>query len=184
MTTSSSDFRVLAIPQPPSGGQSPLVCTPGRDNSRRLSRTPNYPANHPSRVFSGSVEEVLDLMKDTGWVHFTCHGAQDSESPTDSGLCLTDQRRLELSDVIALSHPSHGPAFPSACQTAMATGICQTRGARPYCRTSSFPDRRRITRLSGGRRSAARCCGTSWRMLGLVCRMASVYPCRSLNGSV
>ena len=57
-------------------------------------------------------------MKEVDWVHFACHGVQDSTNPTDSGLCLADQRRLKLSDVISLSHPRRGLAFLSACQTA------------------------------------------------------------------
>ena len=65
------------------------------------------------------MEDVLALMKDADWVHFACHGVQDPESPTDSGLCLADQRRLKLSDIVALSRPRGGLAFLSACQTAM-----------------------------------------------------------------
>jgi CHAT domain-containing protein len=67
----------------------------------------------------GTVEEVLTLMKETDWVHFACHGIQDVRSPTESGLCLADRRRLKLSDMIALSRPHGGLAFLSACQTAM-----------------------------------------------------------------
>ena len=66
----------------------------------------------------GTVEEVLTLMKDAEWVHFACHGIQDAASPTDSGLCLADQRRLKLSDIISVSRPRGGLAFLSACQTA------------------------------------------------------------------
>jgi len=67
----------------------------------------------------GTVEEVLALMKDAEWVHFACHGVQDPESPSKSGLCLADERRLKLSDMISLSRPRGGLAFLSACQTAM-----------------------------------------------------------------
>ena len=66
----------------------------------------------------GTVEEVLALMKDADWVHFACHGIQDARNPTRSGLCLADRRRLQLSDIIALSRPRGGLAFLSACQTA------------------------------------------------------------------
>jgi CHAT domain-containing protein len=68
---------------------------------------------------SGTVEEVLALMKEADWVHFACHGIQDVESPTESGLCLADRRRLKISDIIASSRPRGGLAFLSACQTAM-----------------------------------------------------------------
>ncbi|KAF8119923.1 CHAT domain-containing protein [Boletus edulis] len=57
-------------------------------------------------------------MKETDWVHFACHGIQDTKDPTASGLCLTDERRLKISDIIALSRPRGGLAFLSACQTA------------------------------------------------------------------
>ena len=66
----------------------------------------------------GTVEEVLSLMKEADWVHFACHGIQDDANPTDSGLCLADQRRLRVSDIIALSRPHGGLAFLSAYQTA------------------------------------------------------------------
>ncbi|KAF8119815.1 hypothetical protein EV363DRAFT_1195189, partial [Boletus edulis] len=64
----------------------------------------------------GTVEDVVGLMKKADWVHFTCHGIQDA---ADSGLCLADQCRLKLRDIIALSRPHGGLAFLSACQTAM-----------------------------------------------------------------
>ena len=57
-------------------------------------------------------------MKEADWVHFACHGIQDAANPTESGLCLADQRCLKLSDMIALSRPHGGLAFLSACQTA------------------------------------------------------------------
>ena len=67
----------------------------------------------------GTVEEVLSLMKEADWVHFACHGIQDATSPTKSGLCLADERRLKVSDIITLSRSRGGLAFLSACQTAM-----------------------------------------------------------------
>ena len=57
-------------------------------------------------------------MKDADWVHFACHGIQDANNPAASGLCLAEQRRLQLSDVISLLRPRGGLAFLSACQTA------------------------------------------------------------------
>ena len=64
------------------------------------------------------MEEVLSLMKEADWVHFACHGIQDPEHPTHSGLCLADRRRLKISDIISLLRPRGGLAFLSACQTA------------------------------------------------------------------
>ncbi|KAF8127387.1 CHAT domain-containing protein, partial [Boletus edulis] len=57
-------------------------------------------------------------MKEADWVHFACHGIQDARNPTDSGLCLANERRLKISDIIGLSRSRGGLAFLSACQTA------------------------------------------------------------------
>ena len=67
---------------------------------------------------AGSVEEVLGLMKEVDWVHFACHGIQDPTSPTNSGLCLANEQRLKVSDIITLSRSRGSLAFLSACQTA------------------------------------------------------------------
>ena len=72
----------------------------------------------------GTVEDALEKMKAADWVHFACHGVQDPRDPLSNGLCLADRRRLKLSDIIKLSHPTTGTsrrgglAFLSACQTA------------------------------------------------------------------
>ena len=105
--------------QPPSDGQSPL---PGVHTE--LEHIKATIRNSPSAQTTivepsvGTVEEVLAQMKETHWVHFACHGIQDNKNPTDSGLCLADQRRLTLSDMTSLSRPRGGLAFLSACQTA------------------------------------------------------------------
>ncbi|KAI9455287.1 TPR-like protein [Boletus coccyginus] len=118
-TVSSGDFRVLAVLQPPSDGQSRLPGVHAElEHIRAVIR--NSPAQTTLMESSvGTVEEVLALMKDAEWVHFACHGVQDPESPSKSGLCLADERRLKLSDMISLSRPRGGLAFLSACQTAM-----------------------------------------------------------------
>ncbi|KAF8548819.1 hypothetical protein OG21DRAFT_1422363, partial [Imleria badia] len=115
---SSGNIRILAVPQPSSDGQSRL---PGvhteLDHIREIiSNSPAQTTLLESSI--GTVEEVLAMMKDADWVHFACHGVQDSETPSSSGLCLADQRRLKLSDMISLSRPHGGLAFLSACQTA------------------------------------------------------------------
>ena len=119
-----SNIRLLAVPQPPSDGQFPL---PGvyaeLEHIRAIIQ--NSPSAQTTLVEPsvGTVEEVLVQMKEAHWVHFACHGIQDGEHPTDSGLCLADQRRLTLADIISLSCPRGGLAFLSACQT--ATGDIQ-----------------------------------------------------------
>ncbi|KAF8549794.1 hypothetical protein OG21DRAFT_1420732, partial [Imleria badia] len=115
----SQGLRLLTVRQPPSDGQSRL---PGVDTELKYIRAvvQNSPSARTTLMESsvGTVEEVLALMKGTDWVHFACHGIQDTSSPTDSGLCLADRRRLKLSDIISVSRPRGGLAFLSACQTA------------------------------------------------------------------
>ncbi|KAI9566935.1 TPR-like protein [Boletus coccyginus] len=119
-TPPSSDLRLLTVRQPPSDGQGhlPGVATE-LTHIREVIR--DSPSAHATLVESsdGTVEEVLSLMKEADWVHFACHGTQDAASPTSSGLCLADRRRLKLRDIIAVSRPHGGLAFLSACQTAM-----------------------------------------------------------------
>ena len=116
----SGNLRLLAVRQPPSDGLSRL---PGVITELEHIRAVigNSPSARTTILESsvGTVEEVLTLMKEADWVHFACHGIQDAASPTQSGLCLADQRRLKISDIIALSRSRGGLAFLSACQTAM-----------------------------------------------------------------
>ena len=116
----SDDLRLLAIRQPLSDGQARLPGVAIELEHIRVAIC-NSPSARITLLESsvGTVEEVLSLMKEADWVHFACHGIQDSVSPTDSGLCLADGRRLKISDIIALSRPHGGLAFLSACQTAM-----------------------------------------------------------------
>ena len=115
----SSDIRLLVVRQPQSDGLSRL---PGVNTELEHIRAAirNSPSARTTLLESpvGTVEEVLALMKEADWVHFACHAIQDAANPTESGLCLADQRCLKLSDMIALSRPHGGLAFLSACQTA------------------------------------------------------------------
>jgi len=112
----SGDLRLLAVPQPSSDGLRHLSGVPTElTHIREVIR--DSPSAHITFLESsdGTVEEVLSLMKEAEWVHFACHGIQDN---VDSGLCLADQRRLKLRDIVAVSRPRGGLAFLSACQTA------------------------------------------------------------------
>ena len=115
----SGDLRLLAVRQPSSDGLSrlPGVAT---ELEHIMAVIQNSPSARTTLLESsdGTVEDVLALMKEADWVHFACHGIQDTASPTESGLCLADRRRLKISDIIALSRPHGGLAFLSACQTA------------------------------------------------------------------
>ncbi|KAG6372437.1 hypothetical protein JVT61DRAFT_7534 [Boletus reticuloceps] len=113
----NSDLRLLAVRQPPTDGQSRL---PGVHTE--LEYIKEVIRNSACTTFLessvGTVEEVLGLMTEADWVHFACHGIQDAASPTDSGLCLANARRLKISDMIGSSRTRGGLAFLSAGQTA------------------------------------------------------------------
>ncbi|KAF8132496.1 CHAT domain-containing protein, partial [Boletus edulis] len=115
----NDDFRLLAVRQPPTDGQ--LSRLPGVHTE--LQHIKEVIRNSASACTFlepsvGTVEEALGLMKEADWVHFACHGIQDAKHPTDSGLCLANERRLKISDMIGLSRSRGGLAFLSACQTA------------------------------------------------------------------
>ena len=116
-TVVSRELRLLAVLQPPSDGLPPLqgVVTE-LEYMKEVIKNSTCTTLVESSV--GTVEEVLGLMKEVDWVHFACHGIQDPTSPTKSGLCLANERRLKVSDIITLSRSRGGLAFLSACQTA------------------------------------------------------------------
>ena len=116
-TVVSRELHLLVVPQPPSDGLPPLqgVVTELEYMKEVIKNSTCITFLEPS---VGTVEEVLGLMEEVDWVHFACHGIQDPTSPTSSGLCLANKRRLKVSDIIALSRSRGGLAFLSACQTA------------------------------------------------------------------
>lgn len=61
---------------------------------------------------------VSEIMKTSSWVHFACHGAQNSSSPTDSCLLLAGYSKLTLTEIINLRLQNAELAFLSACETA------------------------------------------------------------------
>ena len=116
-TAVGRELRLLAVRQPSSDGLTPL-----RGVITELEYMKEVIKNSTSVTLLessvGTVEEVLELMKEADWVHFACHGTQDPTRPTDSGLCLANERRLKVSDMLTLSRSRGGLAFLSACQTA------------------------------------------------------------------
>ena len=118
-TASPGGLRLLVVRQPLSDGQIPLPGVEAElEHIRAVIKNSLSARTILTESSVGTVEEVLSLMKDADWAHFACHGVQDAASPTDSGLCLADQRRLRVFDIIGLSRPHGGLAFLSACQTA------------------------------------------------------------------
>lgn len=63
-------------------------------------------------------QRVSEAMKGSNWVHFACHGMQDSDNPTQSCLWLAQHSKLTISDIINLSLKNSELAFLSACETA------------------------------------------------------------------
>lgn len=64
-----------------------------------------------------TVEAVLSGLDKHSWVHFACHGKQNSEDPISSALYLHDGA-LDLATITHKSDKRGGFAFLSACQTA------------------------------------------------------------------
>lgn len=65
-----------------------------------------------------TVQHISEAMKSSSWVHFACHGAQNTTNPSDSCLLLASHSKLTLSNIIKLQLENAELAFLSACQTA------------------------------------------------------------------
>ena len=65
-----------------------------------------------------TMKNVIDGLEESSFVHFACHGVQDTTSPNESALLLAKSSRLTLSHLNRLSLPHAQLAFLSACQTA------------------------------------------------------------------
>ncbi|KAK7458026.1 hypothetical protein VKT23_009934 [Stygiomarasmius scandens] len=63
-----------------------------------------------------TVASVQTSMDTCSWVHFACHGMQNTEDPLRSAFCLEDGH-LELGTIITKSYVHTEFAFLSACQT-------------------------------------------------------------------
>lgn len=115
-TLTSCIIRLLAVPQPSTDGQARLKCVP-----KEMEAIGKLTSSSPFVDLleaDGTVEDVLEKMAVSEWVHFACHGTQDRAHPLDSGLLLAHGKRLKLSDIVRLSRPRSGLCFLSACQTA------------------------------------------------------------------
>lgn len=65
-----------------------------------------------------TIDNVIDGLEESSFVHFACHGVQDATSPNESALLLAKSSRLTLSHLNHLSLLHAQLAFLSACQTA------------------------------------------------------------------
>ena len=64
------------------------------------------------------VDRVLPVMSQYPWIHFACHGRQDTTNPTQSAFYLYDGP-LTLSTLMNTVSDNAEIAFLSACQTAV-----------------------------------------------------------------
>jgi CHAT domain-containing protein len=109
-------IRLLAIIQPDTPGLCPLPGT-----NKELKIIEKHTAQHTmlttlSRT-EATVDKVIQEMDRCSWVHLSCHGVQNLDTPTKSSFLLYNGS-LELSKIISKSFPHADFAFLSACQTA------------------------------------------------------------------
>ena len=111
-----SSVRLLVVSQSNTPGFNPL---PGTKKELQSIHEHASRLSLPYHALDGevTVNQVLSAMKEYPWVHFACHGIQDTSDPMKSGLPLSDGL-LQLSDIIKEQLPNADFAFLSACQTA------------------------------------------------------------------
>ncbi|NUW31446.1 CHAT domain-containing protein [Nonomuraea sp. SMC257] len=119
--------HVRSLPPPvarPDG--QPLVVsmptTPGADDLPGAAREEEifrecFPGARVLREASATREAVVTVLRASPWVHFACHGAQDTASPFHAWLVLRDGP-LTVRDLAALDLSEHARlAFLSGCDT-------------------------------------------------------------------
>lgn len=107
---------LLAVAQPSASGQTPLPGT-----TEELNHITRHIAHFPVTKLASdevTVEQVSRGMEDSSWVHFACHGVQNTLNPLESALLLGKDSKLSLAEITQLSLPHAQLAFLSACQTA------------------------------------------------------------------
>lgn len=87
----------------------------GRQASPEGTSIPRFHA--PIVIGSAAAADVLCAIPDASRLHFACHGEQDPKDALNSGLSMRD-RRLQVSDLMALDLSGVFLAFLSACETA------------------------------------------------------------------
>ncbi|KAJ3512938.1 hypothetical protein NLJ89_g3235 [Agrocybe chaxingu] len=110
-------FKMLPVIQSGTPGQTPLPAT-----LAELEIIRKYTGCFPDRIRvlaeeEAKIELVMSEMKRSSWIHLACHGRQDVDDPTKSGLHLHDGM-LGLQDIIQNPLPNADFVFLSACQTA------------------------------------------------------------------
>ncbi|KAJ7124221.1 CHAT domain-containing protein [Mycena epipterygia] len=117
-------LQLLAVAQPSADGQAYIPGTEIElDNIETLAISKLSVVRLEQNA--ATVARVLQVMKDSRWVHFACHGVQNIYNPTQSALLLAGSSQLTLSSIIELSMPNVDFAFLSACQTATGTTLLE-----------------------------------------------------------
>ena len=110
------NFTILTVAQPSTPNAAPILKT---EDEVKVVQSLASGMNVVSLVSEeGTVDRVLQAMKDTDWIHMACHGKQETSDPMKSGLLLHD-KILELSEIVRHALPRADFAFLSACQTAV-----------------------------------------------------------------
>jgi CHAT domain-containing protein len=110
-----TEFKLLCIAQETTQGHSSLP-----NATEELIRIRRRAANLRVESLEGTeatVDRVIQGMKECSWLHLACHGTQDADNPTSSGLLL-HKGRLELSQIMHTPLPHAELAFLAACKTA------------------------------------------------------------------
>lgn len=109
----AGDRRFLVISVPDAAGEVPLENTV----RERDLLTARFPDRHTLLEGEAATwEAVRSALPRHRWAHFSCHGGQNLDDPSQGGLLLHD-RSLTVTDIGAGHH--HGEfAFLSACMTA------------------------------------------------------------------
>jgi CHAT domain-containing protein len=74
--------------------------------------------NHQLLDSHATIENVMNAIQSSSWLHLACHGYQDPADPLKSGLILYDGK-LELSKILDMDLPKAKFVYLSACETAM-----------------------------------------------------------------
>lgn len=110
---------ILFVSQPDTPGQQPIPKT--TEEMQVVRKHAMGRARHLQCSFlegqQATIDAVMKGMEEYSWVHFACHGVQNTADPIASAFCLHDGM-LKLSSIIGKSLPHAEFAFLSACQTA------------------------------------------------------------------
>ena len=108
--------KILMVSQPDTPGHPPLAGT--ETEAAFVSSIFSQSTTALDRA-DGTANAVLEGMTTHDWVHFACHGVQDSCDPTNSSFVLHDGK-LTLSKMMSKPLPDAELAVISACQAPTA----------------------------------------------------------------